>query len=194
MADFFSFEPWELLAQILGELSFDQVILRLFLVSRILAQSTKIWWHCIITFLHCTISYASSHKCGYNLEQECKYLMQSWMYLILPCCHRILSLASSGLLQLELYLEPHPLDLPCASHALLAIMYHLVCGANSHWFSHAQLLSLWANRDYFWTLRTPPLLSVTILRWERKSIARLVNFSGHLSSRDRSCTPWVKLI
>jgi hypothetical protein len=73
MADFFSFEPWELLAQILGELPFDQVILRLFLVSCILAQSTKIWWHCIIAFLHYTIPYASSHKCVYNLEQECKY-------------------------------------------------------------------------------------------------------------------------
>jgi hypothetical protein len=34
----------------------------------------------------------------------------------------MLTLASSGLLLLELYLEPHPLDLPCASHALLAIM------------------------------------------------------------------------
>jgi hypothetical protein len=41
---------------------FDQVIPMLFLVSRILAQSTKIWRHCIIAFLHCTISYASSHK------------------------------------------------------------------------------------------------------------------------------------
>jgi hypothetical protein len=110
------------LAQILGELPFGQVILRLFLVSHILAQSTKTWWHCIIAFLHCTIPYASSHKCGYNLEQECKYLMQSWMYLIQPCCHRMLSLASSGLLLLELYLESHPLDLPCASHSLLAII------------------------------------------------------------------------
>jgi hypothetical protein len=33
----------------------------------------------------------------------------------------VLSLASSGLLLLELYLEPHLLDSPCASHALLAI-------------------------------------------------------------------------
>jgi hypothetical protein len=44
------------------------------------------------------------------------------MYPIQPCCHRVLSLASSGLLLLELYLELHPLDLPRASHALLAIM------------------------------------------------------------------------
>jgi hypothetical protein len=34
----------------------------------------------------------------------------------------MLLLASSALLLLELYLEPHPLDLPYASHAMLAIM------------------------------------------------------------------------
>jgi hypothetical protein len=33
---------------------------------------------------------------------------------------------------LEPYLEPRLLDLPCASHTLLAIKWHLVCGANSH--------------------------------------------------------------
>jgi hypothetical protein len=54
----------------LGDLLFDQVILMLFLVSCILAQSTKIWRHYIIAFLHCTIPHASSHKYGYNLEQE----------------------------------------------------------------------------------------------------------------------------
>jgi hypothetical protein len=53
----------------------------------------------------------------------------------------VLSLASSGLLLLELSLEPHPLDLPCASHALLAIQEHLICGANSPCFSRAQMLS-----------------------------------------------------
>jgi hypothetical protein len=52
--------------------------------------------------------------------------MQSRMYLIQPYCHRMLSLASSGLLLLELYLEPHPMNSPCASHALLAIQEHLV--------------------------------------------------------------------
>jgi hypothetical protein len=98
MADFFQFELWELLAQNLGGLPFDQVIPMLFMVSRILAQSTKNWWHYIITLLHCTIPYASSHKCVYNLEQKCKYLMQSWMYPIQPCYHRILLLDSSGLL------------------------------------------------------------------------------------------------
>jgi hypothetical protein len=87
-----------------------------------LINPLKIWRHRIIAFLHCTIPYASSHKCVYNLEQECKYLMQFWMYPIQPCCHRVLSLTSSALLLLELYLEPHPLDLPRASHALLAIM------------------------------------------------------------------------
>jgi hypothetical protein len=98
MAAFFQFEHWGLLAQNLGDLPFDQVNPMLFLISRIFAQSTKIWWHCIITFLYCTIPYASSHKCIYNLEQECKYLMQSWMYPIQLCCHRILLLDSSGLL------------------------------------------------------------------------------------------------
>jgi hypothetical protein len=53
----------------------------------------------------------------------------------------MLSLASSGLLPLKLYLAPHPLDLPCASHVLLAIKEHLVCCANSHYFGRAQLLS-----------------------------------------------------
>jgi hypothetical protein len=82
----------------LGDLPFVQVIPMLFLVSHILAQSNKIWRHCIIAFLHCAIPYASSHKCVYNLEKECEYLRQSWMYLIQPCCHQMLSLASSGLL------------------------------------------------------------------------------------------------
>jgi hypothetical protein len=84
----------------LGDLQFDRVIPMLYLVSRILAQSTKFWQHCIITFLHYTIPYASSHKCVYNLEQECKYLMQSWMYPIQPGYHRMLLLASFGLLPL----------------------------------------------------------------------------------------------
>jgi hypothetical protein len=43
---------------------------------------------------------------------------------------------------LEVYLTPHSSDSPCASHVLLAIKEHLVCAANSHWFSHAQKLSL----------------------------------------------------
>jgi hypothetical protein len=122
IAYFFSSNVESFSLKNLGDLPFDQVILRLFLVSHILAQSTKIWQHCIIAFLHCTIPYASSHKCIYNLEQECKYLMQSWMYPIQPCCHRMLSLASSGLLLLKLYLDPHPLDLPCVSYAQLPIM------------------------------------------------------------------------
>jgi hypothetical protein len=42
---------------------------------------------------------------------------------------------------LELYLEPHPLDLPCVSHVLLAIKEHLVCGANSLFQSHP--ISIW---------------------------------------------------
>jgi hypothetical protein len=63
------------------------------------------------------------------------------MYPIQLGCYRMLSLASSGLLPLELYLAPHPLDLPCASHALLAIQEHLICGANSCCFGRAQMLS-----------------------------------------------------
>jgi hypothetical protein len=63
MADFFSL--WTLRASRLKFwviYYFDQVILMLFLVSCILTQSTKTWWHCTIVFLHCTIPYASSHK------------------------------------------------------------------------------------------------------------------------------------
>jgi hypothetical protein len=79
----------------LGDLPFDRVIPMLYLVSRILARSTKIWRHCIIIFLHYTIPYASSHKCVYKPEQECKYLMQSWMYPIQPGYPWMLLLASS---------------------------------------------------------------------------------------------------
>jgi hypothetical protein len=43
---------------------------------------------------------------------------------------------------LEVYLAPHSLDSPCASHIMLAIKEHLVCGANSHCFGRAQKLSL----------------------------------------------------
>jgi hypothetical protein len=42
---------------------------------------------------------------------------------------------------LEVYLTPHSLNLPCASHALLAIQEHLVCGVNSCCFGHIQMLS-----------------------------------------------------
>jgi hypothetical protein len=42
---------------------------------------------------------------------------------------------------LELYQAPHPLDLPCSSHAMLAIQENLICGANSCYFSHVQMLS-----------------------------------------------------
>jgi hypothetical protein len=41
---------------------------------------------------------------------------------------------------LDVYLTPHPLDSSCASHALLAIQEHLVCGTNSCCFSCAQML------------------------------------------------------
>jgi hypothetical protein len=50
-------------------------------------------------------------------------------------------LASSGLLLLEKNLTPHSLNSPCASHALLAIQEHLVCGAHSCSFGRAQMLS-----------------------------------------------------
>jgi hypothetical protein len=48
-------------------------------------------------------------------------------------------------------------DSPCASHALLAIQEHLVCGANSPCFGRAQKLSLEANCDCSWTLRMSSL-------------------------------------
>jgi hypothetical protein len=56
---YFPYILWELLAQRLGDLLFDQVIQVLFLVSCIFAQSTKIWWHCIITF--CIAPYHVHH-------------------------------------------------------------------------------------------------------------------------------------
>jgi hypothetical protein len=39
------------------------------------------------------------------------------------------------------HLITHPLDSPCASHALLAIQEHLIYGANSPCFSHTQMIS-----------------------------------------------------
>jgi hypothetical protein len=160
MADFFSSNVESFSLKNLANLSFDQVILMLYLVSHILAQSTKFWWHCIIAFLHCTIPYTSSHMCVYNLEQECKYLMQCWMYPIQSCCHRMLSLASSGLLPLELYLAPQSFYSPCASHAPLAIPEHLVCGANSCCFGHTQVLSCKQTMIVSGPLGCP-LLSIT---------------------------------
>jgi hypothetical protein len=97
------------------------------------------------------------------------------MYPIQSCYHRMLSLVSSRLLPLELYLARHPLYSPYASHALLAIWEHLVCGANSCCFGHAQLLS----GKLIVTIHGPLgclLLSVTTPCQERKLIARLVNF------------------
>jgi hypothetical protein len=43
-------------------------------------------------------------------------------------------------------------DSPCASHVLLAIKEHIVCGANSLFQSHPKL-SLEANCECSWTLR-----------------------------------------
>jgi hypothetical protein len=63
------------------------------------------------------------------------------MYPIQPCCHRMFSLASSGLLLLEVYLAPHSLSSPCASHAPLSIQEHLICGANSYCFGRTKMLS-----------------------------------------------------
>jgi hypothetical protein len=108
------------------------------------------------------------------------------MYPIQPCCHRMLSLASSGLLLLELYLEPHPLDLPCASHTLLATQEHLICGANSCYFGRAQMLSCKLTMSVSGHLGRL-LLSVTIPCREGEPIASLVNFlltseSVHLKS------------
>jgi hypothetical protein len=63
MADFFSLRTLGAFRSKLWVIYlFDQVILMLFLVSHLLAQSTKTRRHCIIALLHCTIPYASSHK------------------------------------------------------------------------------------------------------------------------------------
>jgi hypothetical protein len=110
----------------LGDLLFDQVILMLFLVSRILAQSTKIWWHGIVIFLHCTMPYASSHK--HKLTGVFITLSKS----VGICCNLECILYNFVVIEcfwwplldcylLELYLAPHPLDSPCASHVSLTI-------------------------------------------------------------------------
>jgi hypothetical protein len=110
----------------LGDLPFDAVLPRLFLVLRILAQSTKIWWHCIIAFLYCTIPYASSHK--HHLTSVFITVSKSvsiWCNIecilnnlvVIECFHWPLL----DCYPLELYLEPHPLNLPCVSHISLTI-------------------------------------------------------------------------
>jgi hypothetical protein len=113
--------------------------------------------------------------------------MQSWMYPIQPAYHRMLLLASSELLPLELHLAPHPLDSPCASHALLAIQEHLICGANSCSFAHAQMLSCKLTVIVSGPLGRH-LLSVTFPCRERKSIVRLVNFL--LTSKSMQLQPY----
>jgi hypothetical protein len=67
------------------------------------------------------------------------------------------------------------LNSPCASHALLATQEHLICGANSCCFGHAQMLSC----ILVVIVRGPlgcHLLSVTIPCREGEPIARLMNF------------------
>jgi hypothetical protein len=58
------------------------------------------------------------------------------------------------------------------SHVMLAIKEHLVCGANTHCFGHAQKLSLEANHDYL-SMSSP---GITFPCRERKPITRVVNF------------------
>jgi hypothetical protein len=87
---------------------------------------------------------------------------------------------------LEVYLTPHSLNSPCASHALLATQEHLICGANSCCFGRAQILSCKLTVSVSGHLGCL-LLSVTIPYWEGEPIARLVNFlltskSVHLKS------------
>jgi hypothetical protein len=82
------------------------------------------------------------------------------MYPIQPCCHRMLRWPLLDCYLLELYLAPHPLDSPCASHVLLAIQEHFVCGANSCHFGHAQILSCKLTVIVHGPLGRP-LLSVT---------------------------------
>jgi hypothetical protein len=75
----------------------------------------------------------------------------------------------------EVYLTPHSSDSPCASHVLLAIKEHLVCGANSRWFNCSQMLSCKLTMIVHGPLGCL-LLSVTFPCRERKLIACLVNF------------------
>jgi hypothetical protein len=69
---------------------------------------------------------------------------------------------------LEFYLTPCSLDSPCASHSLLAIKEHLVCGANSHWFDCAQILSCKLTVIFHGPLGCL-LLSVTISLLRKKT-------------------------
>jgi hypothetical protein len=87
----------------------------------------------------------------------------------------MLSLPSSGLLLIEVYLAPHSLNSPCASHTLLAIQEHHICGANSCCFGHIQMLSRKLTVIVSGPLGHPPI-SITDPCRERKPIARLVNF------------------
>jgi hypothetical protein len=94
---------------------------------------------------------------------------------------------SMGRYLLEVYLAPHSLNSPCASHVLLAIKEHLVCGVNSPCFGRAQKLSLEVNCDCSWTLRmSSPKYHQSLLR--KKPIARLVNF--HLTSESVQLKPY----
>jgi hypothetical protein len=80
-----------------------------------------------------------------HFRQTWARVYESLATLKIPMITVLLSIVWWPLLDrylLEVYLTPHSSESPCASHVLLAIKQHLVCGANSRWFSHVQKLSL----------------------------------------------------
>jgi hypothetical protein len=79
----------------------------------------------------------------------------------------MLSLDSYVSLSLEVYLTPHSLNSPCASHAMLAIMEHPCLCA----LTLVDLITV-----IFYGPLGCLLLSITLPCRERRSIARLVNF------------------
>jgi hypothetical protein len=118
----------------LGWLAIYQVIPMLFLESCILAQSTKIWRHCIITFLHCTIPYASSHNhlltsafitLRRSVSIWCNPECILYNLVVIKCFHWPLL----DCYILEVYLTPHLMDSPCAS----SLMLHWPSRSTSLW-------------------------------------------------------------
>jgi hypothetical protein len=93
----------------------------------------------------------------------------------------------------EAYLTPHPLYSPCASHTLLAIQEHLVCGANSPCFGRAQMLSYKLTVIVHGPLGRR-LLSVTFLADRENQSLDWSTFSWLLSPCNWSRTHWVKLV
>jgi hypothetical protein len=131
--------------------------------------------HSALHHTMCIISYSLTHKCSYNLEQECKYLMQSWMYHVQPCCHQLLCWPSLDCCLFEVY---HTLR--SLIHLVHLMLYWL---SNSILFVALTLVDSITPKSYFCMLTVNahgPLghlvLTVIIPCRGSKPITRLVNF------------------